>query len=48
MFLVSPGNFSPPPKVDSAVVQITPKHHKPFNLIALSNLTKVFLKRAEK
>lgn len=47
-FLVSPGNFSPPPKVDSAVVQITPKHHKPFNLIALSNLTKVFFETRRK
>ncbi len=47
-FLVSPGNFSPQPKVDSAVVQITPKQHKPFNLLALAHLTKVFFESRRK
>jgi len=32
LFLVPPGAFSPPPKVDSAVVRLTPYRKRPYEV----------------
>jgi 16S rRNA (adenine1518-N6/adenine1519-N6)-dimethyltransferase len=49
-FTVGPGNFSPPPKVDSAVISMTalPRERRPHNPAALARMTALCFQQRRK